>query len=144
MSDADFHAISKLMADLSPSSQLLGTRFIAWDEDTLTATLGFTPPPSFASPRRHVQGGLVAGFLDEAMGAAFCGATKGEHLVLNLDLNLTLMRPVPIAPLTAKGRAIRTGKRVAFLEAELFDEAGEMLARATSTALSTPAADGLG
>ena len=143
MADADLHTLGRLMAELSPSSQLLGTRFIAWDEETLTVTLGFTPPPSFASPRRHVQGGLVAGFLDEAMGAAFWGATRGEHLVLNLDLNLSLLRPVPIAPLTAKGRAIRAGKRVAFLEAELFDEASEMLARATSTALSTPAEQGL-
>jgi len=33
---------------------------------------------------------------------------------------------------------IRRGRKVIFLEGELFDEAGKLLARATSTAIPTP------
>ena len=48
------------------------------------------------------------------------------------------MRMVPLAPIIAKGRVVRAGNRVAFLEGELYDEEGKLLARARSTALPTP------
>jgi acyl-coenzyme A thioesterase PaaI-like protein len=40
------------------------------DRESETITMRFTAPDSFVSPRGSVQGGLVAGFLDEAMGWA--------------------------------------------------------------------------
>ena len=65
------------------------------------------------------------------------GSEFGQKLPLNLDMNLTFMRMVPLAPITAKGRVVKHGARVAFLEGELFDAEGNMLARATSTAIPT-------
>lgn len=126
----------------SPSAELMGSEFVSFDADKGELTTRFTPPPSFASPRGAVQGGLIAGFLDEVMGGALLAVTdhgEGEvRLPLNLDMNLTFMRMVPLSPIIAKGRVVKHGKRVAFLEGELLDEEGNMLARATSTALPTP------
>jgi len=126
----------------SPSAELMGSEFVSFDAEKGELTTRFTPPPSFASPRGAVQGGLIAGFLDEVMGGALLAVTdhgEGEvRLPLNLDMNLTFMRMVPLSPIIAKGRVVKHGKRVAFLEGELLDEDGNMLARATSTALPTP------
>lgn len=126
----------------SPSSELMGSEFVSFDAEKGELTTRFTPPPSFASPRGAVQGGLIAGFLDEVMGGALLAVTDesehGQRLPLNLDMSLTFMRIVPLETITAKGRVIKHGARVAFLEGELFDEAGNMLARATSTAIPTP------
>ena len=91
-----------------------------------------------ASGTGMTQGGLVAGFLDEAMGWAHVIATEGAEAPLNLDINMTLLKPVLPGPLLAKGRVVRRGKRVIFLEGELFDESGAVLARSTSTAIPTP------
>lgn len=121
----------------SPSAELMGSEFVSFDADTETATVRYTPPPSFASPRGAVQGGLIGGFLDEVMGTALLASTDGELLPLNLDLNMTFCRMVPLETITAKGRVIRKGRRIAFLEGELYDKDGNLLARATSTAMPT-------
>ncbi|GAA4647490.1 PaaI family thioesterase [Pontixanthobacter gangjinensis] len=122
----------------SPSAKLMGSEFVSFDAETATVTVSYTPPPSFASPRGAVQGGLIGGFLDEVMGTALLAVTGGELLPLNLDLSMTFCRMVPLETITAKGRVIRSGRRVAFLEGELFDKDGNLLARATSTAIPTP------
>lgn len=127
----------------SPSSELMSSDFVSFDAETGELVTRYTPPPAFASPRGAVQGGLIAGFLDEVMGGALLAVTEarfgveGQRLPLNLDMNLTFMRMVPMETITAKGRVVRLGKRVAFLEGELFDKDGNMLARATSTAIPT-------
>ncbi len=125
----------------SPSAVLMGSEFVAFDAERRELTTRFNPPPSFASPRGAVQGGLIAGFLDEVMGGALLAVTEGsEHgqkLPLNLDMTMTFVAMVPLAPIIAKGRVVKHGRRVAFLEGELFDEEGRLLARATSTALPT-------
>jgi uncharacterized protein (TIGR00369 family) len=121
----------------SPSAVLMGSEFVSFDEDAGELTTRYTPPPEFASPRGAVQGGLIAGFLDEVMGGALLACSDGERLPLNLDMNLSFMRMVPLEPIIAKGRVVREGRRIAFLEGELYDEHGNCLARATSTAMPT-------
>lgn len=106
----------------------------------MTATFDFAAPPEFTNARGGVQGGLIAAFLDEVMGAALYCASGGTALPTTLDLNMALIRPVPIGPLLGKGRAIKLGRRVAYLEGELFDGEGVLLARATCTAIPTPIA----
>ena len=57
-----------------------------------------------------MQGGLIAGFLDEVMGGA-AGRYQArfgvaeQRLPLNLDMNLTYLRMVPMETVTAKGGA---------------------------------------
>lgn len=135
--------MTKLYKDRrSPSSELMGAEFVSFDADKAELTTRFTPPPEFASPRGAVQGGLIAGFLDEVMGGALLAVTEGSEqgtrLPLNLDMTLSFLRMVPLETITAKGRVVRHGNRVAFLEGELWDKDGNLLATATSTALPTP------
>ena len=119
-------------------ADLMGVEFDHFDAEREEITLRFTAPDSFITPRGSVQGGLVAGFLDEVMGWAHVWATDQREAPLNLDITMTLLRPVIAGPLIGKGRVIRRGRRVIFLEGELFDEAGNLLARSTSTAIPTP------
>lgn len=116
----------------------MGSAFQTWDAEAGEITFRYTPPPSFASPRGVVQGGLIGGFLDEVMGAALLAATDSESLPLNLDFNMSFLRAVPLETITAKGRVVKSGRRVVFLEGELLDMAGNVLARAISTAIPTP------
>ncbi len=123
----------------SPHSALLGSRLVGYDDETCTATMTFEVKPEMTTWRGGVQGGLVAGYLDDVMGYAYVAMTGGEQAPLNLELSMSLLQLIPAgATITGKGRVIRAGRRVIFLEGELFDQGGMLLARATSTAIPTP------
>ena len=119
-----------------PSAKLMGAEFVSLDEESMTVEMAFMPPAGFANMRGSVQGGLLAGPMDEAMGAAVYVATQGK-LQLTLDINLSLLRPVPMERITVKARAVKAGKRVTFVESELFDHNGKLCARATATTIPT-------
>ncbi|MDA7787912.1 PaaI family thioesterase [Sphingomonadaceae bacterium] len=120
-----------------PHAQLMGAEFVSFDEASSTVTMNFTAPASFITPRGSVQGGLVAGFLDEAMGWAYTSYTGGTHSPLMLDVNYSLLKPVPQGALVATGRVVKAGRRVVFLESELKTPDGVLRARGTSTAIPT-------
>lgn len=126
------HALGAAHADL------MGVEFDGFDKEREEITLRFHAPGSFVTPRGSVQGGLVAGFLDEVMGWAHVWATDQAEAPLNLEISMSLLKPVLAGPLIGKGRVVRRGRKVIFLEGELFDEAGKLLARATSVAIPTP------
>ncbi len=120
-----------------PHSKLIGAEFVSFDKDTSIVTMNYTAPEVFITPRGSVQGGLVAGFLDDAMSWAHTYSTNGDFSPLMLDVNYTLLRPVLQGALVGKGRVIKAGKRVLFLSAELLDTEGNILARGTSTCIPT-------
>ncbi|WP_234002389.1 MULTISPECIES: PaaI family thioesterase [unclassified Erythrobacter] len=122
----------------APHAETMGVQFDRFDKEREEITLRFRAPESFVTPRGSVQGGLVAGFLDEVMGWAHVWATDQAEAPLNLEISMSLLKPVMAGPLIGKGRVVRRGRKVIFLEGELFDEAGKLLARATSTAIPTP------
>lgn len=97
----------------------------------------FTVRHEMTTWRGGVQGGLVAGYLDDVMGYAYVAATKGEMAPLNLEISMSLIRLIPEGPLIGKGRVVKGGRKVVILEGELYSEDGKLMARATSTALPT-------
>lgn len=119
-------------------AELMGATPVSFDRETETVTMAFTVPDCFITPRGGVQGGLVAGFLDEAMGWAHMMATDRAEAPLMLDITISLIRQVPTGSLNCTARVVRRGRRVIFLESELFDPQGNLLARGTSTAIPTP------
>lgn len=122
----------------SPHSALLGSEYVGFDEETATATMRFTVQKQMTTWRGGVQGGLVAGYLDDVMGYAYVAMTGGEQAPLNLEISMQLLGLLPEgATIIGKGRVVRGGRRVIFLEGELLTEEGQMLARATSTAIPT-------
>jgi uncharacterized protein (TIGR00369 family) len=124
-------------AGQSPHTALLGSQFVSFDEATQTATMRFMVKREMTTWRGGVQGGLVAGYLDDVMGYAYVAATGGKMAPLNLDISISLIRLIPEGPLIGKGRVVRAGQRVVFLEGELYAEDGTLHARATSTAIPT-------
>ena len=126
-------------AGQSPHTALLGSEFVSFDEASQTVTMRFSVKREMCTWRGGVQGGLVAGYLDDVMGYAYVAATGGVMAPLNLDISMSLIRLIPEgATITAKGRVVKAGQRVVFLEGELLAEDGTIYARATSTAIPTP------
>ncbi len=97
-------------------------------------SIAFKPTDAMLNPRGTVQGGFVAAMLDDTMGPALVSMTGGREMPVTLDLNVSFLAPVQPVRVIGHGRVVSRTKSTAFLEAELFDEDGTMLARATSTA----------
>lgn len=117
-----------------PCAELLGWELVAEYPDEGRIEIAFHPTARMLNPRGTVQGGFVAAMLDDTMGPALVSMTGGREVPASIDLTVSFLKPVMPGRVIGKGRVVGRGRTVAFLEAELFDEAGELLARATSSA----------
>jgi uncharacterized protein (TIGR00369 family) len=94
----------------------------------------------FTNPAGIVQGGFLAAFADSSMAASSVTWAAGRKVfTANVEMKISFMKPVlPEGTLTCTARVVSGGQRVAFVEAEIVDEAGAVVARASSTYLYTP------
>jgi uncharacterized protein (TIGR00369 family) len=84
------------------------------------------------------QGGIVAAILDEAGGRT---VMIGDHLRLFMTAKLEIKyrQPVPVGvPLIAVGRVVRLKERLATAQAEIRNQAGEVLAEAELVLSNAP------
>ena len=116
-----------------PSARLLGWTLRAIDPDAGTIEIGFTADERFLNPGGTVQGGFLAAMLDDTQGPALFGMTHGEAYAPTVDFNISFVKAARPGQFVGKGRVINLGKTIALTEAELFDEAGDLVARATFT-----------
>jgi uncharacterized protein (TIGR00369 family) len=115
------------------SAKLLGWTLRAIDPEAGTIEVGFTADDRFTNPAGTVQGGILATMLDDTQGPALFGHTHGEIYAPTIDCHIAFVRAAKPGNFVAKGRVVSIGKTIAFTEAELFDEAGELVARGTFT-----------
>jgi uncharacterized protein (TIGR00369 family) len=118
-----------------PCSETLSLELTQVDQAKGTIRLKMVGLPQWCNPRGALQGGFVTAMLDEAMAVAGIVAGELAFAVPTLELKTTFLRPCAAGPVEAEGRVIRWGKSAAFLEADLFDSDGRLVARASSTVL---------
>jgi uncharacterized protein (TIGR00369 family) len=116
-----------------PSAKLLGWTLRSIDPEVGTIEIGFTADERFTNPGGTVQGGFLAAMLDDTQGPALFGHTHGEAYAPTVDFNISFLKEARPGQFVGKGRVVRMGKTIAFTEAELFDDSGDLVARATFT-----------
>ncbi|WP_298915742.1 PaaI family thioesterase [uncultured Algimonas sp.] len=117
-----------------PAAETLGWELIAVDPKAGTIELAFDAKPAFCNPTGHVQGGFLAAMLDDTMGPALFAMTDGKRFGSTIDLHVHYLRAVKPGRVTTKGRVVKLGARVAFLQGDLFDADGRLAATATASA----------
>lgn len=120
-------------ADPPPVSQLLGLRVLRCDVGSGEAEAEFHAGEELTTTGGRVQGGMVVAMLDEAMYAAACTLLETHEYSPTIDLNATFLSPAPAGRLVARSRVIRRGGSILFVEAEIFDPEGNLVARATAS-----------
>jgi len=100
-----------------------------------------------AGPRhRHgggvVQGGVITQIADAAMGMSL--ATLQEEHIWNttIELKINFIRPMVEGRLRAIGRVVEMKQTLLFGEADVVDDEGRLIARASSTCLVVPEGQG--
>src|SRR3990170_2006349 len=116
-----------------PSAKLLGWTLRAIDPAAGTIEIGFTADERFLNPGGTVQGGFLAAMLDDTQGPALFGHSNGEVYAPTIDFTISFVKAARAGTFIGKGRVVSLGKTIAFTEAELFDESGDLVARATFT-----------
>ena len=116
-----------------PSAKLLGWTLRAIDPAAGTIEIGFEADERFLNPAGTIQGGILAAMLDDTQGPALFGSTNGEIYAPTIDFNISFVKPARPGRFVGRGRVVNVGKTIALTEAELFDEAGDLVARGTFT-----------
>jgi uncharacterized protein (TIGR00369 family) len=102
---------------------------------------GATPDESHYNPIGSVHGGFFATLLDSVCGCAVQTTLPAGTAYTSLDLNVSFLRGITTETgrVVAAGRVTKPGSRAAFVEADIKDADGRLLATATSTCLVFPA-----
>lgn len=97
----------------------------------------------FANPTGVVQGGILGAFADSAMAAtairwANSRRAPAKMLTANVEMKVSFLAPARTGSvLTCSAQVISGGSRAVFVEAEVRDISGALVAKASSTYLLT-------
>lgn len=133
--------LAELNANRPPCVATLGQgRITDFDSEQQSVTVEFTSGDEHCHSGNVVQGGFIAGMLDNAMSIAVMIECDQKFTPATLELKVTFLKSGTQGKNIAKGWIVRMGRTIVFIEGELHNEKGELLAKASSTArlLSKP------
>ena len=116
-----------------PVARLIG--FEAKDIANGRATVVLAAGPQHANPMGTLHGGILCDIADAAMGMAFASTLAPEESFTTVELKINFFRPVWEARLKAEGKMVRRGRSLGYLECEIADDRGQLIAKAASTCL---------
>ena len=116
-----------------PCAQLLGWRLLDARPEQGWIRIGFDGKPEFRNPAGFIQGGILTAMLDDTMGPAVFAMTKGELFTASIDINVSFLAPAKVGPIFGEAKVVQLGKTIAFIEGQLTDADGTLLARATTS-----------
>ncbi len=121
--------------ETAPLARHLGFRLVRVEEGL--AVFESEPDSSSTNLIGSVHGGWSAALLDSACGWAVFSRMTASQGFTTLELKTSYHRPLTpnVSRVRAEGCVLSMGRRVAFAEAKLFDEAERLCVSATSTLL---------
>lgn len=126
--------IARLNAHAPPALKTLGGSIDSYDDQTQTMVMNFYASEALCHSGDIVQGGFITGMLDATMSHAVFAAINKPIILPTLEIKVSFLEIARMGDLVASGTVVRLGKSVAFLEGQLKDPQGKLLATASSTA----------
>jgi uncharacterized protein (TIGR00369 family) len=116
-----------------PIGQLLG--FVLKAIEPGRAVFEMEADERHHNPMGTLHGGIYCDLADAAMGYAYA-ATLGEgETFTTIELKINFLRAVRKATLTAEARVVQAGSTLGYVECEVKDQTGKLVARAASTCM---------
>jgi uncharacterized protein (TIGR00369 family) len=122
----------------SPVARLLRRSIRALSPEAGTIEVTFEPQADFLNTAGTIQGGMLAAMLDSTIGPALRATLASGEAAPTLEMKVSFLRPAALGTLTGRGRVVHRTRSVAFLEGELRNAAGDVVATATATARIVP------
>jgi len=89
-----------------------------------------------------VQGGVITQIADAAMGMSLGTLQEDGLWNTTIELKINFLRPVIDGRLRAIGRVVEMKQTLFFSEADVIDDRGRLIARASSTCMPVPEGQG--
>lgn len=121
---------------LPPIAQLIG--FDITELEAGRCLIIFDAQQRHANPMGGLHGGVICDVTDAAMGMAYASTldtAAGEYFT-TVEIKVNFLRPFKTGRLYAEGRVINAGKTLGLVEADLKDDRGRLIARASSTCMT--------
>lgn len=114
-----------------PIGDLIGFRINEIADGRAVATM--RAGPQHANPMGTLHGGVLCDLADAAMGMAFVSTLASDESFTTVSLTINFFRPVWQAELRAEARVVNRGRNIGYLECDVTDDRGKLVARLAST-----------
>jgi acyl-CoA thioesterase len=112
-------------------ARLLGLEFVGAERGA--ATLALEAREVLTRMGGILHGGAIVSLLDSAAAFALLTLLEPGTTTVTVELTTHFLRPVSAGRIEARARVIRQGRRVSFIGVEATDQAGKLVATATTT-----------
>lgn len=87
------------------------------------------------NPMGTLHGGIYGDLADAAMGYAYAATLSEGESFTTVELKIQFLRAVRTTTLTAEATVIKAGGTLGYVECDVKDQAGQLVARASSTCI---------
>src|SRR6266436_7136626 len=123
-----------LEANGAPVARLIGfdAKEIADGHAVITLAAG----RQHANPIGTLHGGSLCDIADAAMGMALASTLAPDKSFTTIELKINFFHPVWEARQRADRRVVRRGNTIGYVECEIMDEGGRIIAKASSSCIA--------
>jgi len=87
------------------------------------------------NPMGTLHGGIFCDLADAAMGFAYASTLAEGESFTTIELKINFLRAVRQGSLTAEARVVKAGSTLGYVECEVKDQPGKLVAKAASTCM---------
>jgi len=126
--------IQAILKRPAPAAELMGQELVDVYKEAGRVVVAYNASEKLANRFGAIHGGMTAAMMDDVISLAAGLSIEWGQITPTLEMKVSYIRQgKPGTRLIAEARTIRRGKSVVFLEADLKDEAGALIATASST-----------
>ena len=124
-----------LRGELSPPpiARLLG--FVPKSIEPGRAVFEMEADERHHNPMGTLHGGVYCDLADAAMGYSYGATLREGEAFTTIELKINFLRAVRKATLTADARVVKAGSTLGYVECDVKDQTGRLVARAASTCM---------
>lgn len=132
----DVEILAQIRRDFQklPIAKLLNAVPVGYDPSESRFTVEFDAKGDICNLVGTIQGGILTAMLDNAMSFAIIGELGPEFVAPSIEIKTNYIAPAKPGRILGEGHVVRRGRTIAFLDGQLTDGAGQLLATATATA----------
>jgi uncharacterized protein (TIGR00369 family) len=116
-----------------PISRLLG--FVLKSIEPGRAVFEMEADERHHNPLGTLHGGIYRDLADAAMGYAYAATLMEGETFTTIELKINFLRAVRKATLTAEAKVVKAGSTLGYVECDVKDQNGKLVARAASTCM---------
>jgi len=132
------YIVEALNARFPPAIKTLRAKVLEFVPESRSITMEFNIGLEFCHSGDVVQGGFVTAMLDAAMSHALSATGNGLVSASTIDLTVSFLKATRAGRHVGKGIVVKSGRTVGFARGELYNEAGELTATASASAMLVP------